>query len=98
MSESMLELDATVLDAVFDGSAAPVFDPHRPLPVAGIIVAGDPALPDTIVRGPDLALLAEHSPQIEQRIATGVGHLIHDSKAHRGTVLAAVRELAHSDH
>lgn len=93
MAESMLQLDATVLDAVFDGTAAPVFDPTRELPVPGIVVAGDPSLPDTIVREPDLALLEEHSPKVERRIATGVGHLIHDSLAQRPAVLAAVRDL-----
>lgn len=93
MAESMLELDASVLDAVFDGRAAPVFDPHRELPVPGIVVAGDPTLPDTIVRGPDLALLAEHSPKVERRVVTGTGHLIHDSRLNRDAVLAAVRDL-----
>jgi pimeloyl-ACP methyl ester carboxylesterase len=92
MAESMLELDATVLDAVFDGTAAPVFDPHRPLPAPGIVIAGDPALPDTILRAPVLALLAAHSPQVEQRIATGVGHLVHDSRRHRDSVLAAIHD------
>lgn len=93
MAESMLELDASVLDAVFDGTAAPVFDPYRELPVPGIVVAGDPSLPDTLVREPDLARLAEHSPHVERRVLTGVGHLIHDSRAHRESVLAAVRDL-----
>jgi pimeloyl-ACP methyl ester carboxylesterase len=93
MADGMLQLDATVLDPVFDGSSAPVFDPHRELPVPGIVVAGDPASPDTIVREPDVALLAEHSPKVECRIATGCGHLIHDSQQHRAAVLDAVRDL-----
>ena len=93
MAEALLELDAAVLDPVFDGTAAPVFDPERPLPVPGIVVAGDPASPDTIVREPDLARLAEHSPEIERRVVTGVGHLIHDSRAHRQSVLDAVVDL-----
>jgi pimeloyl-ACP methyl ester carboxylesterase len=93
MAEAMLQLDASVLDAVFDGSAAPVFDPSRELPVPGIVLAGDPALPDTIVREPDLALLAEHSPKVERRVVAGAGHLIHDSRAHRSAVLQAVRDL-----
>jgi hypothetical protein len=82
-----------VLDPVFDGTHAPVFDPQRELPVPGIVLAGDPASPDTIVRAPDLALLAEHSPKIETRVVTGAGHLIHDSKQHRQAVLDAVRDL-----
>ena len=93
MAEGMLQLDATVLDPVFDGSAAPVFDPNQPLPVPGIVLAGDPASPDTIVREPDLALLAAHSPEIERRVVSGAGHLIHDSKQCRHDVLDAVRDL-----
>ena len=50
MAEAMLQLDASVLDPVFDGSSLPVFDPQRELPVPGIVVAGDPVSPDTIVR------------------------------------------------
>ena len=93
MAEAMLQLDATVLDPVFDGSSVPVFDPNRELPVPGIVLAGDASLPDTIVREPDIARLAEHSPKIEVRIAKGVGHLIHDSRAQRDAVLDAVRDV-----
>jgi pimeloyl-ACP methyl ester carboxylesterase len=93
MAEAMLLLDATVLDPVFDGSHAPVFDPQRELPVPGIVIAGDPSSPDTIVRAPELALLTRNSPKVEQRIVTGTGHLIHDSKANRGAILDAVRDL-----
>lgn len=93
MAEAMLQLDITVLDPIFDGTHAPVFDPHRELPVPGIVVAGDPAQPDTATREPELALLAEHSPAIEQRVVSGVGHLIHDDIRGRDAVLAAVRDL-----
>lgn len=93
MAEAMLQLDATVLDPVFDGSSAPVFDPHRELPVPGIVIAGDPASPDTIVREPDVARLVEHSPQVECRVLKGAGHLIHDSKQHRQAVPDAIRDV-----
>lgn len=93
MAEAMLQLDASVLDPVFDGSSEPVFDPHRELPVPGIVVAGDPASPDTIVREPDVARLAANSPKVECRVVAGAGHLIHDSKAHRPAVLDAVRDV-----
>jgi pimeloyl-ACP methyl ester carboxylesterase len=93
MAEAMLQLDATVLDPVFDGSSLPVFDPQRQLPVPGIVLAGDPASPDTVVRERDLARLAEHSPHVEGRVVSGAGHLIHDSKDHRQQVLRAVRDL-----
>jgi pimeloyl-ACP methyl ester carboxylesterase len=93
MAEGMLLLDATVLDPIFDGTHAPVFDPHRGLPVPGIVLAGDPSSPDTIVRAPELALLAEHSPEIDQRVVAGAGHMIHDSVRHRQSVLQAIRDL-----
>jgi esterase len=93
MAEAMLQLDATVLDPVFDGTSIPVYDPQRELPVPGIVVAGDPASPDTIVREPDVALLAKHSPKVEVRVIAGAGHLIHDAKQHRQAVLDAVRDL-----
>ena len=93
MAEAMLQLDATVLDPVFDGSSVPVFDPNRELPVPGIVVAGDPTSPDTIVREADVARLAKHSPKVECRVVTGAGHLIHDSKQHRQAVLDAVRDV-----
>ena len=93
MAEAMLLLDATVLDPVFDGSSTPVFDPDRELPVPGIVLAGDPSSPDTIVREADVARLAKHSPKIEARVVTGAGHLIHDSRQHRDAVLDAVRDV-----
>lgn len=62
MAEAMLQLDASVLDPVFDGSIGAVFDPERELPVPAILIAGDPAMPDTLVREAHLARLAEHSP------------------------------------
>jgi pimeloyl-ACP methyl ester carboxylesterase len=93
MAEGMLQLDASVLDPVFDGSHAPVFDPHRELPVPGIVLAGDPSMPDTIVRAAELANLTANSPKIEQRVVTGAGHMIHDARAHRQAVLDAVRDL-----
>jgi pimeloyl-ACP methyl ester carboxylesterase len=93
MAEAMLQLDASVLDPVFDGSHAPVFDPERELPVPGIVIAGDPALPDTLIREADLARLAARSPHVESRVADGCGHLIHDSRQHRAMVLAAIEDL-----
>jgi pimeloyl-ACP methyl ester carboxylesterase len=93
MAEAMLLLDATVLDPVFDGTNTPVFDPHAELPVPGMVAAGDHDLPDTIVRANDIALLTKHSPKIEVRVATGVGHLIHDSRTQRQAILDAVRDV-----
>jgi pimeloyl-ACP methyl ester carboxylesterase len=93
MADGMLHLDASVLDVVLDDSIDPVFDPHRPLGVPGIVVAGDQAMPDTIVREPEIALLAAHSPDVDVRVAQGVGHMIHDSKAQRDMLLEAIEDL-----
>lgn len=93
MAEGMLLLDAAVLDPVLDGTHTPVFDADRELPVPGIVLAGDPASPDTITREPELTLLTQHSPKIEQRIVSGAGHMIHDSKQHRQAVLDAIRDV-----
>lgn len=93
MAEGMLLLDATVLDPVFDGSMAPVFDPRREIPVPGIVLGADPSMPDAVVRPADVALLTEHSPKVECRTVSGSGHLIHDSKLHRQAVLDAMRDL-----
>ncbi len=93
MAVAMLELDASVLDAVFDGSDNPVFDPHRELPVPGIALAGDPSKSDTVLRPEVIALLNEHSPQVECRTVTGCGHLIHDAKDFRSAVLKGVQDL-----
>lgn len=93
MAIGMLELDATVLDLVFDPTVVPVFDPRRELPVPGIVLAADPSKPDALVKPTDVERLGEHSPQIECRTVVGAGHLIHDSKDHRSVVLAAVVDL-----
>ncbi|HET8931190.1 MAG TPA: alpha/beta hydrolase [Acidimicrobiales bacterium] len=92
MAEGVLQLDVTVLDPVFDGTIAPVFDPNRELGVPGIVLAGDPASPDTVVTARDLASLTEHSLELERRVVTGAGHMIHDSRAYRDTVLTAVKD------
>ena len=62
LASGLLRLDATVLDPVLAGVYDRIFDPHAPIPAPGIVLAGDSAQPDTIVRAPEIALLAEHSP------------------------------------
>lgn len=93
MAEGLLQLDATVLDPVLDGSSHPVFDPHRELPVPGIVLSADPRLPDAVTQPGDLDLLRTHSPQVECQVVAGSGHLIHDSRQHRQVVLDAVEDL-----
>ncbi len=93
MASALLQLDATVLDPVLDGSITSAFDPNATIPVPGVVLAGDSAQPDTIVRAGEIALLAQHSPHIEVRVVTGAGHMIHDSLSFRATELAAVQEF-----
>lgn len=93
MAVALLQLDATVLDPVLDGSMTPAFDPTATIPVPGVVLAADEASPDAVVRAPDIALLAQHSPHIDVRVVAGAGHLIHDSLEHRSTLLAAMLEF-----
>lgn len=90
MAVAMLQLDASVLDPVLDGSVVTAFDAYAPLPVPALVLAADGASPDAVVRAHDIDLLATHSPHVEVRVIGGAGHLIHDSLAHRDTLRDAV--------
>lgn len=93
MAEALLQVDASVLDPVLEGRHEPVFDPFRPIPVPGLVLAADPASPDAVVRPADAARLAEHSPQVEVRVLPGACHLIHDQVGQREVYLAALRSF-----
>jgi pimeloyl-ACP methyl ester carboxylesterase len=93
MATALLQLDATVLDPVLNGSITTVYQPTVTLAVPGVVLAGDSSQPDTIVRAGEIAALAEHSPHIDVRVIAGAGHLIHDSLDHRATMLAAIQEF-----
>ncbi len=93
MATGMLRLDASVLDGVLEGRIDHVYDPSAPIPVPGIVVCGDEASPDTIVRAPEKSALAQHSPHIDVRMVAGAGHLIHDSLAHREQMRAALHDV-----
>jgi pimeloyl-ACP methyl ester carboxylesterase len=90
---AMLRLDASVLDSVLGGVIDRVYDGHVGMSVPGIVLAGDEASPDTIVRTPEKTLLAASSPQIDVRVVAGAGHLIHDSLEHRETMRLALHEV-----
>jgi esterase len=90
---SLLQLDASVLDPVLEGRHDPVFDPARPIPVPGLVLAADPASPDAVVRERDAQRLAAHSPLVEVRVLPGASHLIHDEIAQRDAYLAAVTDF-----
>jgi len=93
MASALMQLDATVLDPVLDASMTTAYNPHATIPVPGVVLAGDSAQPDTIVRAGEIALLAQHSPHIDVRVVAGAGHLIHDSLSFRAIELAAVQEF-----
>ena len=93
MASALLQLDATVLDPVLEGTLLPAFDRNQTIPVPGVVLAGDSSQPDTIVRAGEIALLAQHSPHIEVRVVPGAGHMIHDSLSFRATELAAIQEF-----
>ena len=93
MATALLQLDATVLDPVLDGSMTTAYNPTGTVPHPGVVLAGDSLQPDTIVRAGEIALLAQHSPHIDVRVIAGAGHLIHDSLDHRAAMLAAIRQF-----
>lgn len=93
MAAGLLVLDASVLDPVLEGSMRLAFDAAATIPVPGIVLAGDPGQPDTIVRQPQIDRLAVTSPHIEVRVVAGAGHLIHDSVTHRQVMGDAVLEM-----
>ena len=93
MATAQLAVDATVLDPVLDGSLNNPFDFDRPIPVRGLVLAADPAMPDCVARPSICARLVRTSPLITVRVIEHAGHLIHDSLAHRGTFTQAVLDF-----
>jgi esterase len=96
MARTLLQLDATVLDPVLDGTMVQAFDPSKPIPVPTLVLAADPTSPDAVVRPEDAERLVATSPLAECRVMAGSGHLMHDSlgqrDAFRDAVLAFLAE------
>jgi pimeloyl-ACP methyl ester carboxylesterase len=89
MAGSLLAVDVTVLDPVLNGTITSVFDLDAPLLQPCLIVAADPAQPDSIA-DPEVAQhLADISPATEVVVVEGAGHLIHDELASRETFRSA---------
>ncbi|MET0460280.1 MAG: alpha/beta hydrolase [Ilumatobacteraceae bacterium] len=93
MAESLLAVDVEVLDVVLDGTLVPPFDPTRPIPVPGVVLAADPASPDAVVRPAHLEILGRTSPHLQAWAVPGATHQIHSSFATREPFTAAVRGL-----
>jgi pimeloyl-ACP methyl ester carboxylesterase len=87
MAAGMLELDATVLDPVLDGTMRPAFDPDQPIPVPVLVLAADPSSPDVVARTTDLERIAASSPHARISVVGGASHLVHDELAHRDQFL-----------
>ena len=87
MAESMLEVDAAVLDPVVGPQSADVplvttFDPDAPVPVPTLVLAADPSQPDCVATADAVAQFRQLNPTAEVVVVEGAGHLIHESKAH----------------
>lgn len=92
MAGGLLELDATVLDAVVEGRPMiPVFDPEQPIAQPVLLLAADPTKPDCVARPADTEQFARVSPHAEVVTMTGAGHLVHDELAHRDEFLRLVQ-------
>jgi pimeloyl-ACP methyl ester carboxylesterase len=93
MAGSLLTVDIAVVDPVLNGTITSEFDLDAPLLQPCLIVAGDPAQPDSIA-DPDLARhLSKLSPSTEVMVVEGAGHLIHDELASRETFRSAAMEF-----
>lgn len=97
---SNLALDVDVLRPVVDPSSMdPVaftaggFDSATPISVPGVILAGDPALPDTVLRAGAIELLTTLAPDVRVEVVEGVGHMIHDDRASRGQFVTTLRQV-----
>jgi pimeloyl-ACP methyl ester carboxylesterase len=93
MAASLLALDATVLDPVLSGRVERAFDADVPITVPVLVVAGDPAFPDTVARTADLERFAARTPDAVVHVVRGAGHLVHDELAHRDEFASVVREF-----
>jgi len=93
MARALLELDATVLDPILDGTAKNSFDPTQPIEVPTMIVSADPAMPDALATPDVVNPIMEISPQVEHRAIPGAGHLVHDGLATRDGFVDQVEEF-----
>ena len=93
MATALLQMDASVLDPVLDGTNQPRFDPERPITVPTLVLAADPVNPDAVVRVHDIETLHRVSPSAEVVVVSGAGHLIHDERADRPVLLAHVQRF-----
>lgn len=95
MAESMLKVDASVLDPVLTSNIEAFLNPAMPLAVPSLIVCADPAKPDALA-SPELAnAFADISPVTEVFVVEGAGHLIHDELVSRDTFRKTALDFLH---
>jgi len=90
MAESLLEVDATVLDRVLSGSMPVFLDPTRGFGAPSLIITADPSKPDAVAAPETAQHYADQSDDVEVVTISGAGHLIHDERASRQPFLDAV--------
>jgi pimeloyl-ACP methyl ester carboxylesterase len=83
MARSMLDVDATVLDPVLDGSSGAFLDPAAPFGVPTLVIAADPAKPDAVATVEAAKHYESISRDVEVVVVDGAGHLIHNERASR---------------
>ncbi len=93
MARALLDLDATLLDPVLDGTAKNSFDPAQPIDVPTMILSADPAMPDALATPDVVNPILEISPQVEHRAIPGAGHLVHDGLATRDGFVEQVEDF-----
>lgn len=90
MASAMLEVDASVLDPILDGTFTSFVDPAVPFAVPSLILVADPAKPDAAASPRSAEHYASISPDVEVTVVDGAGHLVHDEKGSRAVVREAV--------
>ena len=85
MAEGLLELDASVLDPVLEGTVRFLYDAAAGVPVPTLLVTADPASPDAVCGTAEATRLVATSPDARLEVVTGSGHLVHDGLAGRAT-------------
>jgi pimeloyl-ACP methyl ester carboxylesterase len=93
MAQSMLDVDATVLDPVLAGTSDPFLDPATPFGVPTVIAAADPAKPDAVATVEGARHYASISPDVEVVVVDGAGHLIHNERNSRQRFRTLVLEF-----
>ena len=95
MAESMLKVDASVLDPVLTSNIEAFLNPAMPLAVPSLIVCADPAKPDALASTELANAFADISPVTEVFVVEGAGHLIHDELVSRDTFRKTALDFLH---